>query len=340
MYQKTTFRDFPEFYNNPVIQRIAENKRWTVSTTKDVVVNGKRKSSKMPIDMYELINNEHVWGCAWDRGHHPLVDLNTLCDVIPNATNNAYYLNADEDGFVILDVEGRCSDYLKEEFLKLPYLYGELSMSGHGLHLIFPFPKHILEKYPNAINKASLQSENKDYEILLADHFVTFMRCTLPPSSNERTEKDFENLFESLCKIQNASISAESVKITDIDTSNIDLFDDIVAELEQKTYNKTLEDFSYKNKSGYDNSAYEHYFTRFYYKALKRLLKQKPYSDMSYTDEEKAIIIYTIATKHIPHRDKHDELRSGMPFLLFIVTRMIAKTDIQDMEWAKNKKQS
>ena len=205
-------------------------------------------------------------------------------------------------------------------------------MSGHGLHLIFELPKEILAKYPYASTKASLQSESKDYEVLMADHFVTFTRNTLPPASGEMTQKDFENIFEALCRIQRESIKADSVRIEDIDTSSIAHFDEIMEYLRKQEYSKNLADFQYKNKTGYDNSAYEHYASRFYYMCLKTLLKEQPYSDTEYSDEDKSLIIYSIAQEKIPYREKHDEVRAGMPWLLFIVTRMIAKTDkLEDM---------
>lgn len=333
------YTDFADFYNNPVIRELAGNKRWTVSTTKEIVDKNGKKKSKMPIDMYELINNERVWGCAWNRGHHPLVDLQTVCDTLPTATNNAYMLDATEDGYVVLDVEGRCPEFMKKEFLKLPYLYGEISMSGYGLHLIFKLPKKILAKYPNAMTKASLQSKNKDYEVLMADHFVTFTRNTLPPASGERSVKDFEQIFEALCRIQRKTVQAESMNVKDIDTSKIKDFDKIMNYLRKQEYGKTIEDFQYENKTGYDNSAYEHYASRFYYTRLKKLLSNPAYTGTDYSDEDKAIIIYSIAKERIPYREKHDETRAGMPWLMFIVTRMIAKTDKQDEEWEATQRQ-
>jgi len=335
-----TYEDFGDFYTNPVIQKIANNKRWTVSTTKEVIGNDGKKKSKMPLDMYALINLEKVWGCAWDRGHHPLVDLQTVCDTLPTARNNAYLLDATEDGFVVLDVEGACPEFLKKEFLKLPYKYGEISMSGHGLHLVFDLPKDILAKYPDAAAKASMQSKDKDYEILMADHFVTFTRNVLPPSTGELSIKDFENIFESLCRIQRPSVKAESVRVADIDTSNIPRFEEITDALRKQEYGKTLEDFAYERRAGYDNSAYEHYLSRFYYTRLKKMLREAQYADLNYSDEDKALIIYTIASEKLPYRDKHDESRAGMPWLLFLVTRMIAKTDIQDEEWEKSQMHS
>lgn len=326
------YTDFMDFYNNPVIQKIADNKRWTVSTTKATIDKNGKKRSKMPIDMYELIHNSRIWGCAWDRGHHPLVDLQTVCETLPTAKTNTYMLDAADDGFVVLDVEGRCPEHMKQEFLKLPYLYGEVSMSGHGLHLVFELPKHILDRYPNAMTKASLQSENKDYEVLMADHFITFTRNTLPPSDTG-TVKDFEQIFEALCRIQKATVKFDAVNVQDMDTDNIPDFEKIMAYLRQFNYNKTVEDFEYPNKTGYDNSAYEHYASRYYYTQLKKCLHSSAYTGTVYSDEDKAIIIYSIAKEKIPYREKHDETRAGMPWLLFLVTRMIGKTDRQDLEW-------
>lgn len=333
------YTDFMDFYNNPVIQRIANNKRWTVSTTKDVVDKNGKKRNKMPIDMYELIHNNRIWGCAWDRGHHPLVDLATVCDTLPTAKTNTYMLDSTDDGVVVLDVEGRCPEHLKKEFLKLPYLYGEISMSGHGLHLIFELPKQILAKYPNAMTKASLQSENKDYEVLMADHFVTFTRNTLPPADGTDSIEDFERIFEALCSIQRPTVQFDAVNIKDVDTDTIPDFEKIMTYLRQFTYNKTLTDFEYPNKTGYDNSAYEHYASRYYYTQLKKCINSPAYTGAEYSDADKAVIIYSIAKEKIPYREKHDEVRAGMPWMLFLVTRMIGRTDKQDMEWEQENRQ-
>ena len=76
-----------------------------------------------------------------------------------------------------------------------------------------------------------------------------------------------------------------------------------------------------------------------YYTSLKKLLNNPAYAGKEYTDDEKAIIIYSIAKEKIPYREKHDETRAGMPWLMFLVTRMIAKTDKQDEEWEKTQRQ-
>ena len=78
-----------------------------------------------------------IWGAAFDRGYNPLVDLETVCKTLPTAANNTYHLDALIDKIVVLDVEPKCPEEIKRQFLSLPYLYSETSMSGNGLHLIF-----------------------------------------------------------------------------------------------------------------------------------------------------------------------------------------------------------
>lgn len=302
---KTTYQDFPEFYENEFIKAIAPNEKWTVSD-----------KNKVPIDMYALINEEKIWGMSLDRGYNPFVDLKTLNEILPNAANNAYYLDALSDGFVILDIEPICPDAIKNELIKMPYVYGETSMSGKGYHLAFPLPD-LIKKYPAAINKLALKHENKYFEILM-NHMVTFTRNVLPARSPEYKLSDFENIFELLAsKATETIISNVDIKIEDMDTDNIPYFDNIMNVLENQTYGKIAEDF------GNDLSRYEFGCIGFYSKLLSRLLPDSKYKDHTYTDEEKALILYSIATKKIPHRDKHESVRNGMPWLLYLATKQI-----------------
>jgi hypothetical protein len=265
---------------------------------------------------------------AFDRGYNPLVDLQTVCETIPTAINNAYYLDATIDNVVVMDVEPKCPEPLKQKFLQLPYLYGETSMSGKGLHLIFDCPKQLLEKYPNAAKKMSLQSSNGYYEILL-NHMVTFTRNVIPVSECGADISAFENIFELLAAdAKPPSGTGESITIDDIDTDSIPYHDELMEALKYQKYGKTIKDFP-KNgaTSGYDNSSYEFGMSGFYYRALKKLLPNNRYKDHDYTDEEKAIMVYECTSMHLEHRPKHDTARRGMPWLLFIAATLISKSD-------------
>lgn len=305
-----TWRDFPTFYENAFIKRIASSKKWTVSD-----------KNKRPIDMYTLIHEQKVWGMAFDRGHDPLVDLETLCEVIPSATNNAYYLDALIDNFVVLDIEPKCPDVIKQQFLNLPYLYGEISMSGKGIHLVFDLPKDIVEKYPAVKQKLALKEQHGYYEILL-NHMITFTRNTLPPSEFKEDISVFDHVFEMLAmQAKESEAVSDQIVVKDINTDNIPYYDRLMTTLRSVKYNKTSNDFHG------DMSKYEFGATGFYFRALMKLLKNNTYKDHTYTDEEKAIILYKLTSEKLPPREKHEQTRNNMPWLLYIATCLIAKAD-------------
>lgn len=305
-----TWEDFPEFYNNPFVKQIANVEKWTVSD-----------KNKRPIDMHALIHEQKVWGMAFDRGYNPLVNLETLCNTIPNATNNAYYLDALVDKFVVLDIEPKCPEVLKQKFLSLPYLYGEISMSGKGIHLVFELPEHILRNYPNAQIKLALKEEHGYYEILL-NHMITFTRNSLPPSPCTEDISIFDNIFELLAMKEKASaVSGGQVVVTDISPDDIPYFDAVKKTLMGQDYGKTSSDFHD------DMSKYEFGATGFYYRALTRMLIDNTYKDHKYTDEEKAIILYSVTSEKLPYREKHEQIRNNMPWLLYVATCLIAKSD-------------
>lgn len=305
-----TWKDFPKFYENAFIKNIADSEKWTVSD-----------KNKRPIDMHALIHEQKVWGLAFNRGYHPLVDLKTLCEVIPSATNNAYYLDALVDNFVVLDIEPKCPIHIKERFMKLPYLYAETSMSGKGVHLVFDLPVDILDKYPAAKQKLALKEEHGYYEILL-NHMITFTRNAIPISDDPDDISVFEHVFEKLAmEAKETETVADQIVVDEIDTDNIPYYDKLMMTLRSQTYTKTPADFHN------DMSKYEFGITGYYFRALLKLLKDNKYKDHEYSDEEKAIILYKLTSEKIPHRDKHDQMRNKMPWLLYIATSLIAKSD-------------
>lgn len=314
-----TWRDFPEFYNNPFVKQIENIEKWTVSD-----------KNKRPIDMHALIHEQKVWGMAFDRGYNPLVDLKTLCNTIPSATNNAYYLDALVDKYVVLDIEPKCPEHIKQKLMELPYVYGEISMSGKGVHLVFSLPENILNKYPDAQQKQALKEENGYYEILL-NHMITFTRNALPPSTCREDISIFDNVFELLAmKAKPNASNDKQIAVTSIKKEDIPYFDTLIAPLRAQKYNKSAIDF--KN----DISKYEFAVTGFYHRALMQLLDDdNRYKDHQYTDEEKAVILYSITSEKIPYRPKHDQTRNDMPWLLFIATRLLSKSDPTMMKRSK-----
>lgn len=298
------FRDFISFYENDFIKSIAGNDKWTISDNK-----------KVPIDMKALIYDKKIYGANMYSEINPCVTLNELLNTVPNATNHAYYLDCAIDKFVVLDVEPKCPDEIKKELLKLPYLYGEISMSGKGYHMVFTLPDSFYD-YPAATQKLALKEEHGYYEILL-NHFVTFTRNMLPSATGEN---DFVPIFNKLAS------EAKDTKRTDFELDaerpkNIPLYDDLIAILLKQNYNKTADDFNN------DMSKYEYAHIGFLYYKLTMLLNVSYVMETghNYTDTEKAWIVYEAASQVIPKRAKHDEQRAGMPWLLYLTQEVIAK---------------
>lgn len=309
-----TWRDFPDFYANPFVKQLAANEKWTVSD-----------KDKRPIDMRALIDKKKIWGIAFDRGYNPMVDLATLCETIPSATNNAYFLDALIDKFVVMDIEPDCPEHLRNQFLSLPYIYGEVSMSGRGYHLVFDLPEDIIEKYPIAKQKTQLKHPTGYYEILL-NHMVTFTRNSLPPSDNKQGPAAFRNVFELLAMEAKATNKAKCTPIDDsISLDEIPYAQPILSVLRGSKYKKTLNDFVNKKSGHVDHSAFEFGTAGFYFAILQRALPKRTYKDHKYSDEECARLIYEILQEVLPYRPKHDEARYGMPWLCFIAADIVAK---------------
>lgn len=321
-----------EFYSNPVIQAISGVPRWTVSD-----------SDKVPINMRELMRTGRIWG-AHETTEECLVDLPELTEFLPNAANHAYYLRAQTDGFLVLDIEKTCPPEIAAELLRLPSLYSELSMSGKGHHLIMPLPTNFWD-FPIATAKKKLQEKHGWYEILL-DHWVTFTRKVEPtappaydlvlaetlsaenlavntsPASTITPETDlspWEALYASLAEL---AVETPSVEFN-IDGSRPDVprIDQIIDLMTRRDLEKTLEDFHG------DHSRFEFSALGILYNRLAPILVavRSAEPDAVYDEPVKAWLIYEAATRVLPYRDKHDEARNGLPLLLNAATDLVAR---------------
>ena len=303
---------FPEFYHNPLIKRVMDIPKWTISDNK-----------KRPIDMRRLKDTGEITG-AVHMNEKSLMTLPELCDFVPNATNHAFYLDALTDDFVVLDIEPKCPDEIKQELLSLPYLYGEVSMSGKGFHLLFLLPDCIKD-YPIAQKKIVFKEEHGYYEILL-NHYVTFTRKTISPYfniSNETNKNSFDELFKKMASEQVDTHRNDIHVDNSINTEDIPMFSYMLDMLSHQHYRKKPADF-------YDNmSTYEFAYIGFLYYNLKKLLKINVIMDTkhNYSEQELAWILYYAAKDYLPYRAKHDEYRDGLPWLLYLSREVIAKNE-------------
>ena len=135
-----------QFESLPFLKDLRQRPRWTLTQTKtpDPDHPGQFLPSKKPVDMWKLLKENRIIGASEAEGNQPYMKL---CDMVPsgipdNVANVCLRLSQPAgDGIVILDIEPDCPEDLKNELLLLPWIYGEISMSGKGFHLVFPSPE-------------------------------------------------------------------------------------------------------------------------------------------------------------------------------------------------------
>lgn len=312
--------NYLSFYNHPFIMSIKDNEAWTVSD-----------KNKRPMDIKGFIENERLFG-ATEPTKKCLTTLPSLIETIPNAVNHTYYINSYRDNFIILDVEKTCPDELKEEFLKLPFIYGETSMSGQGYHLVF-YKDDLFENFPDLKSKTKMQDEDRYYEILI-NHWVTFTRNMIEPPAEP--EGSISTWFNKLAENENQKmIDFDASEFEIVDPNDIPEYMFLYENTKKRTnYNKTRSDFKD------DDSRYEFGYAGHIVAVLWKMLSLSNIlrTGHEYTVSEKAQIAYDVFVDLIPHRSKHDSKRGNVPYLMYIIQIQVQKKEKEQEKKSNVKK--
>lgn len=199
-------------------------------------------------------------------------------------------------------------------------------MSGKGVHMIFEYPKHIMEKYPNAFSKSVFRGENHEYEILIDHHYVTFTGRQIPFTPNENPAS-FEDLFERLAKDQKPTAEKAELDIKEMQPVETEQLPFLMTLLRtaMDDYKKTPNDFKKKNGIDNDTSLWEYAVIGYMYSRLQDILKvQAIANEHKYTIEEQIWIMYQLIYDYIDYRPKHDGLRNGRAFIIYMMESIIA----------------
>lgn len=262
---------------------------------------------KKPINLKALIETGMKIPCKWMLGEEQetLTDLTHILKSVPNL---AFLLDVKKTGFVILDIEPKCPDDLKEKLLRSNWIYAEKSMSGKGLHLLFRAPAN-LNNFENARNKTVIRKKNGDYEILMC-HWVTFtgQRVERPKELETSIEEIYADLAsttrEKQIPVQNTDILIPFDKIPRAK----EVIEDVIR---TSRFKKTLEDFDN------DESVFEFSNMLCYYKQCRfMMLTAKKYMVEQYGEDDVLSVAYYTILRVLPKRDKHRTLRNGIPYLL------------------------
>lgn len=295
------------------------------------------RKPKMPINMKALRDQGKIYGAK--SVADSCVTLQESLDIVPNPSNHAYFLDSMKDGLICLDIEPKCPAEIKEHLLTLPFIYGEISLSGKGCHLFFPLPDNYSD-YPDAMKKVALKHEQGFYEILMC-HWVTFTRNMIPTPQtfNQQDRNNLSAFYASLASQAVKSIKADSLNLNpdNIDLSKIPGSDVMIDYLKNLTYPKNPEDF------GGDQSRYEYGYMAFLYGEMMNFSRiamiqnamedagrevKEPAFLCDYEADEEAVMLYKALLEHVeqgklPKRDKHYEYRYDMPWLLYYASKYV-----------------
>jgi hypothetical protein len=316
---------FPHFYTNPAIRFLSTSSRWTVSGRLGPDMSTKGKA---PIDIRALLDAGQIRG-AWAADENCLVTLRELTQRLPAASNAAFYLTAQTDGLLVVDIEPECPEHIAANLLALPgVLYAETSMSGRGYHLLTGLPEDFWE-YPAATSKRVLREEHGWYEILLA-HWVTFTRVPISEAIRSRAKKtqltsapfaSIADLYASLAEVVRPVSAASSEvstspRLPDI-TSGRQIVERTLAGAAPRY--KTLAHF------GGDHSRFEFSVLGVLYREMRSHLVRSGFVNRAtYSENDQAWLLYEAALEVLPGRPKHNERRNGRPFLLDRAAAMVA----------------
>jgi hypothetical protein len=311
-----SWRDFPDFYDNPTIKRLGRNRRWAISGR--LGDDGEDKG-KAPISMTPFVHptlyswEPHVPVFGNSAQPHQMVTLDELCELVPHAANCAYRVNEPFDGVIVLDIEKDVDPALRERLLACDWVYGETSMSGQGIHLVVPTPQDMRSRFPEAMTKTVCKLFSGTVEVLL-DHWVTFTRNVIERPADHGTASLTDILAPEMERMRNVSVDAVDVSALEPDSAgyrtSLPLFQGSYNEPDPR-YRRKLED--------YDNDVSRMEFALFMRVAKYVALSAKAFAGTSgivLSDSELVWIVYRIAKQHLEWRPKHDELRLGVPYLL------------------------
>lgn len=325
---------FPGFYGNPAVRALAPACRWSISGRLGDV-DDPAEDRKAPIDVRHLIDGCDPW-CrhsgplrgAYSLDRTCLVTLDELSRGIPDAANAAFYLQAQTDGLMVLDVEPGCPRAIASSLLALPgVLYSELSMSGDGYHLLVPLPDNFRD-HPVAATKRVLREEHGWYELLL-EHWVTFTRTPVPegrdqgPMARSRGHR-FATVADLYADLAAKARKPSGGSATDVRTSGtrpeIVHAEDIVdrsVDIARHSL-KSPDDFAG------DMSRWEFSVLASLHGAMRTVLAAYSAIGVAHASDEVVWMLHDAALRVIPPRPKHAQTRNGRPFLLDRAAAMVA----------------
>lgn len=341
------------FANNPIVKRLTSDPQWTMSD-----------NLKRPVDAEHLLATGDVINASLD-GPSPLVTLDRIdADDRLAAVNRAYRLHARDNRVIAIDVEPEASDAMKESVLNFPSHYTELSKNG-GVHLFILVPEDLVDDnnrymfddlsvFKEPVPKG--ESRPAHFEVMFNDHYITFTKRMLvdKPAANFVQDLDAKAKLKAFLD-QMVELDKERKKNREIAKQyKVEMYDKSIDDdtmqaiqtfIELRGFDrpkmqageKTADDYG-GDKSLYESSTASSIASHVI--RIHRMAKTTiSFSDIAYKLKDSDLIyaVYLILKDIIPHRDKHDETRDDLPWLVYVAKNAYEYIKAQDAKERRDK---
>lgn len=346
------------FLQNPLVHHLSNDPYWTVSD-----------DNKRPVNARLLVDTGSVYNVKFD-GEWPLVTLHEL-DNNTNlqAVNRAYRLRARENRVIAVDVEPSAPENMKQDVLGFPAHYTELSKNG-GVHLLILVPEDLitpenrymfdeLSVFKEPVPKPKDPNEKPreaHFEVLFNDHFVTFTKRMLTekpcidysqdPVAKAKLTGFLDNIVQMDAQKKKEREIAKQYRIgmmkNIIDDEKEEVIQSFIAikpfeKAKEQAESKTVSDFA-DDYSRYEMSVANGLaFSTIRAHNLAKDTRSFREMAKSLTEQDLAYAIYLLLQETVPYREKHDETRDGLPWLLFTAKRAYEFVKAQNANRKKKK---
>lgn len=349
---------FEEFYSNPSMIELGKQRLWTISDSDKRpidVANTLEKISAAPRSTCSRCgwtDCSRVHGAQLTEADTQLLTLDELTKELPTAANTAIHIDTMTMAVMVLDIEPNCPPAIADALLRLvtgstaeptTALYHELSGSGQGYHILMPIP-HIAASMPGVLSRTKIQHPKRYYEILFR-HWITFSRNPIPSERLAAAQSNpdgdlitWDEVFSTLYRQLPAApagldseidileaIAATRADLTELESS---VLASTIAAHRQHWYRDLDTEFHG------DTSRWEyaqaiklaHLVARFYDEAsmLEMLCAGQFGQPAPIESDRRVALVHLALLEVLPYRNKHDEFRSGMPYLLKRATSAVA----------------
>lgn len=309
----------------PLIQQIKDLPIWTVSS-----------NDKVPLDAKVLLEQQRLAGASLqDTKHWPLVSLNEL-DAMPDLdyVNRTIRLDARRNNIFMIDVEPSAPEELLRHFYhNCPANYAEISTNG-GLHLMIKIPEDLITEENDYLLDTTVIKDNQNkVEYIFGNHYCTLTKKIITdknivdfdtdPIAKAGLKAILDSIvhFDAEAKVAREEAQRMKIQFNDdhinkklisllINTEGMNAF-------VSRTQAKTLNDYNTDDPSVYERKICAAVSFKIYESVQFMKTSAVAQQFATFSDNDAVYAVYQLAEKIIPYRDKHDEVRNGMPWLLY-----------------------